>query len=110
MPGTCFLMVAAAGYQKPAASTFFEENAETMVEGSIGTVFTSLFFIPAFSRARVRIMSPEVPSGTATVLPLSCCIEVMPGWAMTRSALPSVLIATTLALPEAGSHIAPGPM
>lgn len=76
----------------------------------MGTTFRSSLVIPAFSSARERIMSPEVPSGTATVLPLSCCIEVMPGWARTRSELPRVLMATTLAWPEAGSHMAPGPM
>jgi hypothetical protein len=55
-------------------------------------------------------MSPDVPSGTPTVLPLSCSMDVVPDRAMTRSALPSVLIAMTFACPEAGSQNAPGPM
>jgi len=37
-------------------------------------------------------------------------MEVMPGWAMTRSAVPRVFIATIFACPDAGSQKAPGPM
>jgi hypothetical protein len=37
-------------------------------------------------------------------------MEVMPGWAMTRSAKVRVSIATIFDLPEAGSYMAPGPM
>ncbi|GAB2960377.1 hypothetical protein GCM10023080_020530 [Streptomyces pseudoechinosporeus] len=78
--------------------------------GAIGTFCTSSAVIPAFSSARLSAMSPDVPSGTPTFFPLRSFIKVMPGWAMTRSAYASVLTATTLALPEAGSHMAPGPM
>lgn len=70
----------------------------------------SLMVIPAFCSARLSTISPDVPSGTPTFLPFSPATEVMPGWAMTRSAKVSVSIAMTFALPVAGSHRAPGPM
>jgi hypothetical protein len=94
----------------PAASICLEEKAGTTVAGSIGTMLTSVLASPADSSAKVKIMSPEVPSGTPMVLPLRSARLVIPGWAITRSAFPKVLMATTFALPDAGSHIAPGPM
>jgi hypothetical protein len=72
-------MVAAAGYQKPAASICLDEKADTIVEASIATILTSSLVMPAACSARVRIMSPEVPSGTPTVLPRRSAMEVMPG-------------------------------
>jgi hypothetical protein len=108
--GTFALMVSISGYQIPAPSIWPATNAETTVAGSMGTFSMSSAVMPALRSARLSTMSPEVPSGTPTFLPLSCCMVVMPGLAMTRSAYASVLIATTLALPDAGSHMAPGPM
>ncbi len=98
------LMVSISGYQRPAPSIWPEANAETTVDGSIGTFSMSVSDIPAFSRARPSTIAPEVPSGTPTFLPLRSFMEVIPGWAMTRSARPGVLTATIRALPEAGSQ------
>ena len=81
-----------------------------MVLKSIGTASMSANFMPAFSSVSRMIISPEVPSGTPTLRPRSCCMVVMPGWAITRSLKVSRLTATILVRPLAGSQMAPGPI
>ena len=47
--------------------------------------------------------------GTPTLLAFQILEVVTPGWAMTRSAWPRLLMAMILACPLAGNQSAPGP-